>query len=92
MQRITKSDLEARVDYLNELTGMPIEPYGPRKNGRSNPQAGNYHLSGAYGGWQLERMSLSDGCTGLTVPLNTGYCSKRELYNAINHFILGVKT
>ena len=91
--RITKSDLEGRVDYLNELTGMPSEPYGPRtKDNNCNPQAGNYHLSWAYGGVQLERMSMTKGCSGVDVPLSTGYCSKRECYNAINSFITGVKT
>jgi len=86
MQRITLKDLQRTVDRINDLTGMPGQPY---VNGK--PQAGCFHLSGAYGGWQLHRMSLNDGCTGVTSPLYTGYCSKRELYEAMHSFIRGLE-
>lgn len=86
MRRITMKDLESTVYRINHLTGMPCQPYIDGK-----PQAGCFHLSGAYGGWQLHRMSMTPGCTGVSTPLYTGYCSKRELYDAMHSFISGLE-
>jgi hypothetical protein len=48
---------------------------------------GNYHLSHAYGGVCLHRMDNESG--GVTIPLDYGYMSRRELYNAMRAFIEG---
>jgi len=92
MDRITNSDLEKYVDYLNRLTGNPVKTYTRTVIPgavTSKANIGNYHISGAYGGVELHRINTEGG--GVTVPLSTGYCTKRELYNAINSFISGVK-
>ena len=87
--RITQKDLENRVRTINELTGSPIEP-STRENGvyKSNPN--NYHLSYAYGGVTLYRMSNEGG--GVNTPLSCGYVTKRELYGLLGSFINGINT
>ena len=81
-ERIKLSDLERLVEKINKVSGNPTEPY---TDGRAN--FGNYHLSGAYGGWKLEQM-LKDGAT--TDVLGSGYCSKRALYGAMRGYYLGL--
>jgi len=81
---ITIKDLENRVNYLNRITNSPNESYS--KDNKAN--IGNFYLSGAYGGYQLERICNSSG--GCDVVLSTGYVSKKELYYAVNNFINGI--
>jgi hypothetical protein len=89
--RISQKDLRLQVDRLNDITGMPDCAYVLNdKTGKFEPQAGAYILSGAYGGWKLERMSLDEGCTGVTTPVAMGYCSKRECYDIIRAYIAGI--
>ena len=78
---MTTKILESRIDFLNELTGSPKETY----TDGANP--GNYHLSGAYGGYALDRISNESG--GVTSVFNCGYITKRDLYDRINAFIRG---
>jgi hypothetical protein len=87
MNRITIKTLESLVNYLNQITNMPTKPYIDRK-----PQAGNYHISRAYGGYCLYRMSLTPGCSGITTPLSGGHDTARHLYNEMNAFIRGIET
>ena len=89
MERITKKDLELSVQYLNELTGNPTEPY-TKIDGRLVANVGNYHISGAYGGNALHRMHNTSG--GISTPLHTGYIPKRELYRVLRAFISGIET
>ena len=88
--QITKKMLEKKVDYLNQLTGNPTVPWTKNKDGKFKANIGNYHLSGAYGGYSLERMCTDGG--GVTTPLNTGCVPKRELFNAICHYINGIES
>ena len=90
MYRITMRDLEGAVSLLNKLTDQPATPWSKDGNGKMEANIGNYHLSGAYGGWQVHRMVGEGG--GVTTPLQTGYVSKREVYNAIHAFIRGFET
>ena len=92
MERITNRHLEGMIVRLNKLTGMPLEPYAKDADGRVQPQAGCHHLSQAYGGVCLHRMSLTPGCTGVSTPLNGGHISKRELYDQIYAYIRGIET
>lgn len=87
MNRITIKHLESLVNYLNQLTNMPVKPYIDR-----TPQAGNYHISRAYGGYCLHRMSLTTGCSGVTTPLSGGHIPARELYNEMRAFIRGIES
>lgn len=83
-------DLEQIIEQLNHLTKQPSTPWTrDDKAKRMTANIGNYHLSRAYGGHQLHQMHTEGG--GVTVPIYTGYTTKRELYNAISYFIAGIK-
>lgn len=86
--RITKQALEARIKYLNELTGNPVDTHTKTDAGYI-ANIGNYHSSWAYGGCQLHRTVNEGG--GVTCPLSTGYTSKRELFECINSFIAALE-
>jgi hypothetical protein len=81
--RVTEKQLQAIVDRINKISNSPAEPY---INGKAQP--GNYHLSHAYGGVCLHRMSNTDG--GVSSPLSTGHVSKRELAALMYAFICGL--
>lgn len=86
--RFTDKMLEARVAYLNELTGNPMEYSTPTNNGR-NINIGHYHISHAYGGVCLHQTVNSGG--GVTCPLSNGHGPKRDLYNELNALIRGIE-
>lgn len=89
-QRITEAMLQKKIDELNKVTGSPMVPYvWNEAEGRNVAQVGNWHVSGAYGGWQLHRMTNTSG--GVTTsPLNTGYVSRRELFEKVCAFLSGL--
>ena len=89
MERITQKQLQYLVDRINELTGNPMTPWTKTETG-TKANIGNYHLSGAYGGYSLERMYTDGG--GVTTPLNTGHIQKRELYGHLRAFIAGLES
>lgn len=86
--RISQHDLEVTVNRLNETADQPLEPW----NRESGPKAnlGNYHLDGAYGGWQLQQIVSAGG--GCKVISEGGYVPKRELFHQIHAFIKGLET
>ena len=88
MERITEKHLQAQVERLNKLTKSPLKPY-EKVNGKYIAQIGNYHLDGAYGGWELVRMVGEGG--SITSPLSTGHISKRELYDRLCAFISSIE-
>ena len=65
MKTVTVAQLEAIVANINRLTNSPATTYTRHSSGSHTPNAGNYHLSGAYGGYALHRMSDTPGCTAL---------------------------
>ena len=68
-----------------------MEPYTKTwevPNQKYTANIGNYHLSGAYGGYALHRMDTDGG--GITDVLRVGHVSKRELYNSMQAFIRGI--
>ena len=81
--RITLSNLEAIILRLNRATGSPEQPYVGNQ-----PQALCWHLGGAYGGYQLQRMSEKPGCTGVTTL--GGYGTKRELWDRVHAMLDGI--
>ena len=87
MERITEKQLQAVVDRINSITNSPNEPYA-KVDGKYVAQIGSYHLSHAYGGVSLERMSNSGG--GVTQPFGCGHVSKRDLYNRMQAFLSGL--
>lgn len=85
MNRITDKHLQAKIDWLNKITGSPVAPYIDGK-----AQIGNYHLSHAYGGVCLHRMHNESG--GVSSPLSCGHIPKRELAGLLDAFIAGINT
>jgi hypothetical protein len=85
MSRITDKHLQAKIDWLNKITGSPVAPYIEGK-----AQIGNYHLSHAYGGVCLQRMHNESG--GVSSPLSCGHIPKRELAGLLDAFIAGINT
>ena len=84
MQRITEKMLQQQVDHLNNLAGVPAEPY---TDCQPNPNV--FHLSHAYGGVALHRMCN----TGTGVNDIFGYhMPKRELYGRIESFVAGYQS
>ena len=84
MERITERMLECLCDRLNSLTGSPAHSYVAGK-----AQVGNFHISHAYGGVSLHRMHNESG--GVSRPLYCGHVPKRELYDSMFAFILGIE-
>ncbi len=90
MNRITKKHIEAKIIYLNRITGHTNEIYRYDDTGRiigGNP--GTYCLSGAYGGYALHQMA-SGGGTGVCDVFNTGHVAARQLSELISAYTLGL--
>lgn len=87
MNRITEKTLRELVKTINSLTYSPNEPYS-QKDGKLVSNIGNYHLSFAYGGVSLHRISNEHG--GTTDVLNSGHTTKRDLFNLIHAYIKGL--
>lgn len=87
--RITEKMLENLVSEINHLTGSPATPYTRDSNGNLRGNIGNYHLSHAYGGVNLHRMSNESG--GINCPISHGYKTKRELFDLLHSFIRGIE-
>lgn len=90
-QRITDKDLAYLCERLNKLTGSPLVPYADSGNAHPHyvAQVGNFHISHAYGGVCLHRMSNTGG--GVSCPLNAGHGPKRELYEQMRAMIAGIE-
>lgn len=86
--RVTIKDLQSIVDRINRITNSPMEPYTKTPDGKYKANVGNYHLSQAYGGVDLHRMSNEAG--GVYTPLNCGHVSKRELQKLLFSYISGL--
>lgn len=85
--QITMKDLEGTVSRINRITKSPETNYTMSgKSYRAN--VGNYHLSGAYGGYALHRM-VNDG--GGVKDIFGGHMPKRELYYRMQSFIKGLE-
>ena len=86
--RVTNKMLEMRVALLNDMTGAAREPYQMERDSNGHPVAnvGTYHLSGAYGGHRLERMTKGGGATDISPRL-----SKSALADWINAYINGIE-
>ena len=89
--RITQKDLESVVARINRICGTPTAPYSKDVAGNISPNANCYHLSYAYGGVQLVRMSSTPGCTGVSNVIGTGHIPKSDLYNRMQAYIAGLE-
>jgi hypothetical protein len=89
MNRITQSQLQGKIDLLNELTGNPLKPYG-LVDGKHRAQIGNYYLSMQNSGYALYRMVNEGG--GISDIFSRGHGTKRELYERICAYISGIES
>ena len=88
MQRITRKDLDGAVNLLNRITGNEAEPYRG-EHGKWVSNIGNFHISGAYGGFSLHQMANEAG--GIRDVFQCGYIPMRDLYNLIHAFRKGIE-
>ena len=86
MPRITRKDLDGLVARVNAIAGTPAEPYTRTATGEYVANAGNYHLSGAYGGWALHQMCEGGGTRDV---LYSGHVPARELFGMVDAFARG---
>lgn len=89
MDRITLAHLQAIVDRINRTMGTPSEPWTKGDDGKIHANIGNYHLSGAYGGYALHQMMSDVG--GVHDVLSCGHIAKRELADRMYAFIRGIE-
>ena len=87
MQTITKKIIEAQIERLNRETNSPSTPY-VREGEKFTAQLGNYHLSGAYGGYSLHRMETDGG--GISDVFGSGHITKRDLSSRISAMMRGI--
>lgn len=79
---ITAKNLQAVCDRINKTTGSPAEP-----RNATGANIGNYHLSSAYSGYALHRTVNASG--GIRDISNSGYLSKRALYDLMHAYLAG---
>jgi hypothetical protein len=86
--RVNKEMLQRRVALLNNMTGAAQEPYKSERDSRGGliANAGTYYISGAYGGYRLERMCKGGGAIDISPRL-----SKPALADWINAYIDGIE-
>lgn len=89
--RVSQKDLEATVGRINRLFNQPEKPYILNEStNKLEPQAGVFLLDWAYGGVQLGRMSLDQGCTGQSIVSKSGFTTKKDLYYEMQTMIEGI--
>ena len=90
MKRITDKILQAKVDYLNELTNSPPNPYTrDPETGKLTGNVGAHYLSSAYGGANVYRLANDAG--GVTTPLGNYRRPRRELADALDNYAAGYR-
>jgi hypothetical protein len=89
MSRVTKRNLEGLVERINKITNSPLVPWRRNNDGRLRANIGNFHLSGAYGGYAVHRMVTDGG--GIEVAFGGGYAPKRELWELGQAYINGLQ-
>ena len=87
MTRTTIADLDRAVDAVNRAAGTPLETWSV--DGSLTPNAFNYHLSGAYGGYSLHQHGAT-GSGGRDV-FQVGHVPKRELHGMLRAYRAGLE-
>ncbi len=87
-ERITQRHLDGLVQRINRATNSPEATYTKTDTGHA-ANIGNYHLDGAYGGWELERMVSEGG--GVSDVFRCGHITRRDLYNRMRAFLAGIE-
>ncbi len=89
MNRINRKNLEAIAARINRTLNRPLEPYTRQADGRLRANIGNFHISGAYGGYCLHEMVNEDG--GVRTPVAYGHIPARELADQMHAFLRGIE-
>lgn len=90
MDRITRKHLDALVARINTVMGTPAEPYRRREDDSGViANVGNYHISGAYGGWCLHQMVNEGG--GVRSVFGVGHVPARQLYDQMQAYMRGIE-
>jgi len=87
--RTTNSTLDKLVAKLNKMTDAPLEAF-VMVRGRSVAQPGNYHITTAFKGVSLHKITNDYG--GIQDVFGRGPMTKRELYSMMVAFIVGYET
>jgi hypothetical protein len=85
--RITRAHLDAKARTINSMTKSPSEPYRT-VDGKAVANKGNYHISGAYGGYCLHRMCNESG--GVSDVFSVGHVPARELAALLSAYTAGL--
>lgn len=87
MQRITKKQLQSRIEKINSILNRPSTPYS-QVEGKLIANIGNFSLSQAYGGFGVHLMVNENG--GVSSPIWYGHIPARDAYERISAFIAGL--
>ncbi len=86
--RITQKDIEQAANRINDAKGAPTATH-TRENGVYRSNIGNYHISYAYGGVSLHKMTNEGG--GVEDVFRCGHVTKRDLYNRMQAFLTAIE-
>jgi hypothetical protein len=87
MQRITRNFLEAKATTINTMTKSPRDS-SCIVDGVYVSNIGNYHISGAYGGYCLHQMVNESGA--VNDVFDCGYIPAKQLAALMSAFIKGL--
>jgi len=85
--RITIKHLKALCDRLNKVTGSPLDYSHRDENDQFVAHVGHFHISQAYRGYCLHRLSNTSG--GVSTPLSGGHGPARPLYDQMRALLTG---
>jgi hypothetical protein len=88
MNRITKKNLQARIETINSILNRPATPYS-QVEGKLVANLGNFSLSQCYGGYCVHLM-VNDG-GGVSTPIWAGHIPARDAYERLSAFIAGLQ-
>lgn len=88
MKRISLGQLQAKVDYLNLLTGHNLVPYTYKKGRAFVANHGTYHIQKRKR--EVKLVQVIGYCTDQVVS-DVGWCTIQQLYCWVSGFIKGYK-
>lgn len=88
MNRITKKQLQSRIETINSILNRPATPYTKQADGKLIANIGNFSLSQCYGGFGVHLMTNESG--GVSTPIWAGHITARDAYERLSAFIAGL--
>ena len=88
MEKITVKNLDQIVDAINRDQHTPLKTW-TRVDGKLIPNARNYHLDSAYGGYALYQHGISG--SGARDVFQLGHMPKRQLHDLLRAYQAGLK-